>query len=105
MVVSVENIPPSLRGRLAVWLIEIRSGIYVGVYSVKVREYIWDTIEHSMGKSKGNVIMIWKDSSEFGFSMRTIGKSAWTPVEIDGLKLIAYDSMSLNTTVAKRVNE
>jgi CRISPR-associated protein Cas2 len=40
MVIAVENAPPRLRGRLAVWLLEIRAGVYVGDYSVKVRIWI-----------------------------------------------------------------
>jgi CRISPR-associated protein Cas2 len=38
LVIVVENVPPRLRGRLAVWLLEIRAGVYVGTYSRKVRE-------------------------------------------------------------------
>ena len=38
MVIVVENAPPRLRGRLAVWLLEIRAGVYVGRYSRRVRE-------------------------------------------------------------------
>ena len=33
MVIVVENALPRLRGRLAVWLLEIRAGVYVGRYS------------------------------------------------------------------------
>jgi hypothetical protein len=40
MVIIVEDAPPRLRGRLAIWLLEIRAGVYVGNYSVKVRDYI-----------------------------------------------------------------
>ena len=31
MVIVVENAPPRLRGRLAVWLLEIRAGVYVAI--------------------------------------------------------------------------
>ena len=41
LVIVVENAPPRLRGRLAVWLIEARAGVYVGVYSKRTREMIW----------------------------------------------------------------
>ena len=41
LVIVVENVPPALRGRLAVWLIEVRAGVYVGNLSKKVREMIW----------------------------------------------------------------
>ena len=40
MVIVVENAPPRLRGRLAVWLLEVRAGVYVGDYSRRVREMI-----------------------------------------------------------------
>ena len=30
LVIVVSNAPPRLRGRLAVWLLEIRAGVYVG---------------------------------------------------------------------------
>ncbi len=30
LVVVTENIPARLRGRLAVWLLEVRAGVYVG---------------------------------------------------------------------------
>ena len=41
LVIVVENVPPRLRGRLAIWLVEVRAGVYVGDLSVKVREMIW----------------------------------------------------------------
>ncbi|MGS5230998.1 type I-E CRISPR-associated endoribonuclease Cas2e, partial [Escherichia coli] len=31
LVVVTENVPPRLRGRLAIWLLEVRAGVYVGV--------------------------------------------------------------------------
>lgn len=42
MVIVVENAPPRLRGRLSLWLAEVRAGVYVGVYGRRVRERIWD---------------------------------------------------------------
>ena len=38
LVVITENVPPRLRGRLAIWLLEIRAGVYVGNTSRKTRE-------------------------------------------------------------------
>ena len=40
LVVVTENAPPRLRGRLAVWLLEIRAGVYVGEVSKRIREMI-----------------------------------------------------------------
>ncbi len=44
LVIVLENAPPRLRGRLAVWLLEVRAGVYVGHYSQRVREHIWDHV-------------------------------------------------------------
>ena len=45
LVIVLENAPPRLRGRLAVWLLEVRAGVYVGTYSRKLREHIWSQEE------------------------------------------------------------
>ena len=42
VVVVTENVPPRLRGRLAIWLLEVRAGVYVGDVSRRVREMIWN---------------------------------------------------------------
>ena len=55
LVVVTENVPPRLRGRLAVWLLEVRSGVYVGEVSRKVREMIWLQITELA--QTGNIVM------------------------------------------------
>ena len=44
MVVVTNNVPPRLRGRLAVWLLELRAGVYIGNYSAKTRAMIRDNV-------------------------------------------------------------
>jgi CRISPR-associated protein Cas2 len=88
LVIVVENVPPRLRGRLAVWLIEIRAGVYVGDLSVKVREMIWSHIEK--GIEGGNAVMVWTTNTESGFDFITLGKNRRLPVELDGLKLVSF---------------
>ncbi len=88
LVIVVENVPPRLRGRLAVWLIEIRAGVYVGDLSVKVREMIWAQIEN--GIEDGNAVMVWSTNTESGFDFITLGKNRRLPVELDGLKLVSF---------------
>ena len=88
LVIVTENVPHRLRGRLAVWLIEIRAGVYVGDLSTKVREMIWYQIE--VGIEDGNVIMAWSTNTESGFDFLTLGENRRLPVEIDGLKLVSF---------------
>lgn len=88
LVIVTENIPHRLRGRLAVWLIEIRAGVYVGDLSAKVRDMIWSQIE--AGLEEGNVVMAWSTNTESGFDFVTLGKNRRLPVELDGLKLVSF---------------
>jgi len=77
-----------LRGRLAVWLIEIRAGVYVGDLSAKVRGMIWSQVEE--GVEEGNAVMVWSTNTESGFDFMTLGKNRRLPVELDGLKLVSF---------------
>jgi CRISPR-associated protein Cas2 len=88
MVVVVENVPPSLRGRLAVWLLEVRSGVYIGEFSVKVREMIWKQV--LIGLGDGNAVMAWNVPTDAGYDFMTAGKNRRVPVEYDGVKLVAF---------------
>lgn len=88
LAIVVENVPPRLRGRLAVWMIEIRAGVYVGNLSAKVREMLWAQVE--AGLEEGNAIMVWSTNTESGFDFLTLGENRRLPVEIDGLKLVSF---------------
>lgn len=88
LVIVLENAPPRLRGRLAVWLLEIRAGVYVGNYSTKVREHIWEQVEAGIGE--GNAVMAWRMNNEAGFDFVTLGQNRRIPVEIDGAKLVSF---------------
>jgi len=88
LVTVVENAPPRLRGRLAIWLLEVRAGVYVGKVSRRVREMIWDQIEK--GIEEGNAVMAWSTNTESGFDFMTLGANRRVPVEIDGIKLVSF---------------
>ncbi|HIF7645930.1 type I-E CRISPR-associated endoribonuclease Cas2e [Klebsiella pneumoniae] len=87
LMVVTENVPPRLRGRLAIWLLEIRAGVYVGDTSKRIREMIWQqVIQLSDG---GNVVMAWATNSESGFEFQTWGENRRIPVDLDGLRLVS----------------
>jgi len=88
MVIVVENVPPRLRGRLAIWLLEVRAGVYVGSYSIKVRNMIWEHV--LVGLEDGNAVMAWTAPTESGFDFLTAGKNRRIPFEIDGVKLVSF---------------
>jgi len=88
LVIVVENAPARLRGRLAVWLLEVRAGVYVGDYSRRVREMIWHHVE--LGIAEGNAVMAWSTNSESGFDFLTFGQSRRVPCELEGIKLVSF---------------
>ena len=88
VVIVVENVPPRLRGRLAVGLLEGRAGVYIGKLSRRIREMIWATV--GQGLADGNAIMAWSTNTESGYDFLTLGASRRMPVEMDGIKLVSF---------------
>jgi CRISPR-associated protein Cas2 len=99
LVIVVENAPPRLRGRLAVWLLEIRAGVYVGKISRRIREMLWNQVQ--IGIEDGNAIMAWTTNTEAGFDFETLGANRRIPLELDGVKLVSF----LPQEDAKNVSE
>ncbi len=88
LVIVVESVPPRLRGRLAIWLLEVRAGVYVGKVSRRVREMLWNTVEK--GIESGNAAMAWSTNTESGFDFMTLGANRRVPMEMDGIKLVSF---------------
>ena len=92
LVIAVSNAPPRLRGRLAVWLLEIRAGIYVGNYSRRTREMIWRQVKVEIGD--GDAIMAWSAPNEAGYDFDTCGVNRRMPMDLDGFKLVQFSPLS-----------
>jgi CRISPR-associated protein Cas2 len=88
LVVVTENVPPRLRGRLAIWLLEIRAGVYVGDVSQRIREMIWEQV--TLLAETGNVAMAWATNTESGFDFQTFGENRRVPIDYDGLRLVSF---------------
>ena len=88
LAIVVNNAPPRLRGRLAVWLLEIRAGVYVGSYSRRTRDMIWKQVKDEIGD--GDAIMVWDASNDAGYDFDTWGTSRRCPVILDGFKLVSF---------------
>jgi len=88
LVIVLENAPPRLRGRMAVWLLEVRAGVYVGHYGQRVREHIWDHVVQ--GIEDGNAVMMWQSKSEAGFEFKTLGANRRIPADFDGVQLVSF---------------
>lgn len=88
LTVVTENVPPRLRGRLAIWLLEVRAGVYIGDVSRRTREMIWAQLV--AGHEPGNVVMAWASPTESGYEFQTLGPNRRLPVDFDGLNLVVF---------------
>jgi CRISPR-associated protein Cas2 len=88
MAVFVNNAPPRLRGRLAVWLLEVRAGVYIGVYGAKTREMIVEQVKSLI--AEGDAVVAWDAPNDAGFLFETFGVNRRVPVDFDGLQLVAF---------------
>ena len=88
LVIVLENAPPRLRGRMAVWLLEVRAGVYVGQYSRRVRDHIWEHVEE--GIEDGNAVMMWSSKAEAGFEFKTLGNNRRISADFDGVQLVSF---------------
>lgn len=87
-IVITESVPPRLRGRLAVWLLEVRAGVYVGDISRRIREMIWQQVNALA--DDGNVVIAWATGTESGFDFVTYGTNRRNPIDLDGLRLVKF---------------
>lgn len=101
LVIVLENAPPRLRGRMAVWLLEVRAGVYVGDVSRRIREMLWEQV--LAGIEEGNAVMAWSASNESGFDLLTVGANRRTPVDYDGMKLVSFVTVPVEDSAVRPV--
>ena len=72
MVVFVlERVPVSLRGELTRWMLELKTGVFVGSVSALVRNLLWDKTRKSL--KGGGAILIHTSDTEQGFAIPVLG--------------------------------
>lgn len=88
VVITVEVVPPRLRGALTRWLTEVAAGVYVGRINRMVRELLWDAVTEAAG-SDGRALMAYRVNSEQGYEIVMHGHERRKVVVVDGLHLVA----------------
>jgi CRISPR-associated protein Cas2 len=85
---------------LSRWLLEPKTGIFLGDPSARVRDELWNKAIKKT-KESGSVIQIWNDKNPQGFSYRQYGVQNRKFVDVDGLSLIQIkrDNIKQETTI------
>lgn len=86
VVMVLERVSPSLRGELTRWLLEPKTGVFVGRVSAMVRDKLWERV--CRGVRDGGAVLVFTADTEQGFALRTHGDPSRQVVDFDGLALI-----------------
>lgn len=95
-VMILERVPPSTRGDLSRWMLEIKAGVFVGKISKLVRDNLWGRVVKRA--EDGSVVQVWAMNNEQGFDMRYSNPKGRIPVKMEDIWLI------LKPTVNPRSN-
>lgn len=85
IVITLTKVPKSLRGDLTKWCQEVDTGVYVGNFSARIREMLWDRITKNVGL--GDATMVYNMNNEIGYQFKTT-RSDKKVVDYDGIPLI-----------------
>ena len=84
--ITMENVPESLRGECTRFLIEIKAGVFLGTISAAVRSLLWKKVKENA--QSGVAILAYSYPNEQGFVLEMHGDPRRKIVDIDGLDLI-----------------
>ncbi len=84
--IVLERVPPSLRGELARWMVEVTAGIFVGRLSALVRDKMWKKIIER--KREGGAVIVQVKDNEQHFDITMDGFPGRSVVDFDGMQLV-----------------
>jgi CRISPR-associated protein Cas2 len=82
IILILEHAPASLRGHLSRWLLQLKPGVFVGNVSARIRDVIWEKVQHYEKPVDG--ILLFKSNTEQGFRIRTWGSTWYEVCDLDG---------------------
>lgn len=85
IVITLSKVPLSLRGDLTKWCQEVQTGVYVGNFSARIRDLLWERIQENL--KSGEATLIYSTNNELGYTFRTTRKDKKI-VDFDGLPLM-----------------
>ena len=99
----LEKVPAALRGELTRWLVEVKSGVYVGHVTALVRDKLWEKC--SNGRKQGIVFQAWSTNNEQHFSMRLAGSPDRLVKDWEGLLLVEEVCQPLTPVQVQRMQK
>ena len=87
LVLVMDRVKAGLRGELTRWMLEPKTGVFIGQVSAMVREKLWEKLKEETSPLSG-CLMIYSTNNEQGFSIRVLGEPKRDIVDFEGLILV-----------------
>ena len=84
-VITLSNVPRSLRGDLTKWMQEIATGVYIGNFNSKIREKIWERVVQNLGD--GEATLSYSYRNEIGYNFSTYNTKREN-IDYEGIPLV-----------------
>ena len=85
-VLILENVSPGFRGEVTQWLLEVKTGVYVGNISASVRMRLWKKVQDNV--MSGAALIIYTAQNEQGFEVEVCRTPERSVVDMEGIYLI-----------------
>ena len=92
VILICEKVPVGLRGELSRWMIEPKTGVFVGKMSALVRDKLWQRVELKL--KGGAAILAYPSPNEQGFVIKSCGDTTRELVNYDGLMLVKIPTVA-----------
>ena len=91
-VISMDNVPESVRGEMTRWFLELKPGVFIGNVNVRIRDLLWERICST--KAPG-AVMAYSAHTEQGFELRFSGVPKRKVTDFEGIQLITVSGEPL----------
>ncbi|MCC8191972.1 MAG: type I-E CRISPR-associated endoribonuclease Cas2e [Ruminococcus sp.] len=98
-VITLTNVPKSLRGELTKWMQEIAVGVYVGNFNSRIREQLWQLVCDNV--RMGEATISYATRNEIGYTFEGC-HTKQEMFDLDGLPLVRYPAHKRNTDAEEK---
>lgn len=84
-VIVLKKVPNSLRGDLTRWMQEIATGVYIGSFNSRVRNYLWNRVTDTVGQGEASICFSCRNEIGYSFCIFNTERQV---IDYDGIPLV-----------------
>lgn len=104
VVIILEKVAASVRGELTRWLMELKTGVFIGNISALVRDKLWEMVCAKLG-AQGGAYLVHSCVGEQGYIIKTHGELSRLVADFEGIQLVRRYDTQTNRKRAVKVRE